>query len=135
MKYPEGYLWENPGFPSLMVSYLKTNDFFFSGHVGLPVILLSEFIKINKNIMAVLAFIIVILEFFTMVALRGHYSIDLFTGIFVAHYCHLMTDKFIYIIDDITMKKPMIETEIEQDLLTSYKTVKIDNNNMSHKNY
>ena len=43
--------------------------------------------------------------------------------------------KVLGIFNYITMKKPMIETEIEQDLLTSYKTVKIDNNNMSHKNY
>ena len=34
MKFPEGYLWEYPGFISLTVPYGKTNDFFYSGHVG-----------------------------------------------------------------------------------------------------
>lgn len=34
MRYPEGYLWDYPGFPSLVVPYGKTNDFFYSGHIG-----------------------------------------------------------------------------------------------------
>jgi len=34
MKFPEGYIWEYPGFPSLTVPYGRTNDFFYSGHIG-----------------------------------------------------------------------------------------------------
>ena len=34
MRFPDGYAWDYPGFPSLTVPYPKTNDFFYSGHVG-----------------------------------------------------------------------------------------------------
>jgi len=34
MEKPSGYIWHYPGFPSLVVPYAATNDFFFSGHVG-----------------------------------------------------------------------------------------------------
>lgn len=34
MKKPAGYIWEYPGFPSLVVPYGPTNDFFYSGHMG-----------------------------------------------------------------------------------------------------
>ena len=31
MRYPEGFYWEYPGFPSFVVPYGRTSDFFFSG--------------------------------------------------------------------------------------------------------
>jgi hypothetical protein len=100
MRFPDGYLWDYPGFPSLFVSYIKSNDFFYSGHVGLPVLQICEFHKIKKyNWIPVSAFI-VILEFFTMIVLRGHYTVDLFAGILIAHYSFMISDKYIYIVDD-----------------------------------
>lgn len=39
IKFPEGYAWDYPGIPALTVSYEVTPDFFFSGHVGLTVIM------------------------------------------------------------------------------------------------
>ena len=38
IEYPEGYLWKFPGIYSLMVPYGETNDFFYSGHVGVCMI-------------------------------------------------------------------------------------------------
>ena len=29
--YPDGYFWEHPGFPSIVVPYGRSSDFFFSG--------------------------------------------------------------------------------------------------------
>ena len=43
MEKPTGYIWEYPGFPSLVVPYGATNDFFFSGHVAGQVISILEF--------------------------------------------------------------------------------------------
>jgi hypothetical protein len=34
LRYPAGYMWDDPGFPSIVVPYASTNDFFFSGHIG-----------------------------------------------------------------------------------------------------
>lgn len=102
MRFPEGYLWEYPGFPSLVVSYLKTNDFFFSGHVGLPIIIMCELYKMKKFRMLYFSLFTLILEFFTMIALRGHYSIDLVTGVFMGHYCYILTEKYIHYLDNYT---------------------------------
>ncbi len=32
MTFPEGFYWDTPGFPSLVVPYGRTSDFFFSGN-------------------------------------------------------------------------------------------------------
>jgi len=45
--YPEGYLWDFPGFYSLTVPYGRTNDFFYSGHVGCCVICGMEALAIG----------------------------------------------------------------------------------------
>ena len=34
MTFPQGYFWDYPGFPSLVIPYGRTSDFFFSGHTG-----------------------------------------------------------------------------------------------------
>lgn len=114
MRFPEGYLWEYPGFPSLVVSYLKTNDFFFSGHVGLPIIIICELYKMKKFIMIYFTVFTLFLEFFTMIALRGHYSIDLVTGIFMAHYCYILTEKYIHHLDNFAKINIMKEESREE---------------------
>jgi hypothetical protein len=103
MKFPEGYLWEYPGFPAIAVSYLYTNDFFFSGHVGVPIILGLEFRKMGSNIFFYFAIFTVIVEAFTMIVTRGHYIIDLITGVIVAHYIYILVNDFIGCIDNSCM--------------------------------
>lgn len=100
MKFPEGYLWEYPSFPSIMVSYLKTNDFFFSGHVGFPIIIALEFQNTNNKYMMIFCLLTCVFEAFTMIVTRGHYIIDLITGIVVAHWVYMNVEKYIYIVDN-----------------------------------
>jgi hypothetical protein len=99
--YPEGYLWEYPGVPSITVSYLKTNDFFFSGHVGLPVIIGCEFFKNDYFNLGVFAFLTCFVEFVTMIVTRGHYIIDLITGVLFAHYIYMIVDRYTKDVDDV----------------------------------
>lgn len=100
MQFPEGYLWIYPGFPSLFVSYLKTRDFFFSGHVGFPVILALEWNRIKIYYMQVICYVICLLEFITMVFLRGHYSIDLVSGLVFSHYFFVIIEPLAKIVDN-----------------------------------
>ena len=115
MKYPNGYLWAYPGFPSLVVPYLKTNDFFFSGHVGLPIIAGLEFKEQKLLGMFYFCLFSSFFELVTMIILRGHYTIDLIAGLIFAHYSHLIADKYKYILDDscLGMKEELEETNIE----------------------
>ena len=39
---PEGMIWHYPGFPSIMVTYSTSTDFFFSGHMALATLLAME---------------------------------------------------------------------------------------------
>mmetsp|Transcript_16749 Transcript_16749/g.14675 ORF Transcript_16749/g.14675 Transcript_16749/m.14675 type:complete len:187 (+) Transcript_16749:434-994(+) len=100
MRFPEGYLWRYPGFPSLVVPYGKTNDFFYSGHVGGALIMTLEYRALAKELlnhkmllrgMQIFGTLTIILQLFLMTFLRGHYSIDMITGLIVGHYLHMVS--------------------------------------------
>lgn len=99
LKYPEGYLWDYPGFPSLMVSYEKSNDFFFSGHVGIPILIGLEFYYNGYNWISSACLVISLLEFANMIVMRGHYTIDMIGAIVIAHYIFIMVDRYCFFID------------------------------------
>lgn len=86
MRFPDGYAWDYPGIPSLTVSYEKTTDFFFSGHVGLTVLMTLDHYAYKNYPWAILALATGLIEFSTMIFLRGHYTIDLITGVLLGHY-------------------------------------------------
>ena len=90
LDYPRDYIFTYPGVRSLFVSYLKTNDFFFSGHTGFPLIIFCDCIGKNYKKIAYLSLFTFIIEFFSMLALRGHYSIDLVVGAFIGVYVYFM---------------------------------------------
>lgn len=98
MPYPEYYCFNYPGFPSLMVSYLKTNDFFFSGHVGIPLLLGFEFINQGKPGMMLVCIFTSLYEAFVLVATNGHYGTDIIFGWLFALY---FTKIFCLFIDDV----------------------------------
>lgn len=90
MRPPVGYIWGDPGFPSLMVPTGKTTDFFFSGHVGYCLISALEFHSLKWRRMEVFCILCTLFETCVMLALRGHYSIDLIAGVIFAHWSFIM---------------------------------------------
>ena len=42
-------MWNNPGVPSLLVTYETTNDFFFSGHTAIAVLGCIELIRYRPH--------------------------------------------------------------------------------------
>ena len=93
--YPKEYIFEYPGMRSIFVSYLKTNDFFFSGHTGFPIIIFLDFIRKKYYLIAYLSLFTLIMQFFTMLVLHGHYSIDLLVGTLVGIYVYFKCNKFL----------------------------------------
>ncbi len=81
---PPGMLWRYPGFPSLLVTYGVANDFFFSGHTAVAVLGALELARRNRRWLTVLALAIVIFEVLTVLALRAHYTMDVFAAILAA---------------------------------------------------
>jgi len=87
---PSGYIWGSPGIFSIVVPYFATNDFFYSGHVGICFIAFLEFRKDGCQILKTLAFIGLWLEAFTLLVSRAHYSVDLIAGLIFAHYFYIV---------------------------------------------
>jgi hypothetical protein len=88
MRIPADTTFKYPGFPSLFVPYMATNDYFFSGHVSLPTIVAYNFYLDNKKSLTIFCLFAAVYEAFMMIVVRGHYSIDLYAGfIFSAYAC------------------------------------------------
>lgn len=47
LRFPSGYFWNDPGFPSLVVPYGLTSDFFYSGHCGFLNLCALEWLRIG----------------------------------------------------------------------------------------
>ena len=99
MARPEGFLWSDPGIPSLTVPYHDTNDFYFSGHVGAAVLWMHEFYANDYKIMVIITFTIMCTEWIMLTLLRVHYIIDLVSGLMIAHLCVMQTEWICYYID------------------------------------
>ena len=100
MKIPDGYLWENPGFPSIFVSYHKTNDFFFSSFLGVTLIFALEFEKMDQIILFIISLVVLFFQTLLVIFLRGNYFIDIFAAILFAHYAHMMSNDLANYLDE-----------------------------------
>jgi hypothetical protein len=77
---PEGMIWRDPGFPSLLVTYGTSNDLFFSGHTALAVYGSLELAHFGGPPFVLLGAVIVVIEVTAVLVLRAHYTMDVFTG-------------------------------------------------------
>src|SRR5713226_71552 len=81
---PPNMVWHYPGFPSLLVTYHVANDFFFSGHTAIAAFGAIELSRLHRKWLTAAAVLIVIFEVATVLVLRAHYTMDVFTGIVAA---------------------------------------------------
>lgn len=81
---PPNMIWHYPGFPSLLVTYNVGNDFFFSGHTAIAVFGGIELARLGKRWLTIVAACIVLFEIATVLILRAHYTMDVFTGLLAA---------------------------------------------------
>lgn len=89
---PQNMIWNDPGFPSLLVTYGVANDYFFSGHTAIAVFAATELARLHKNWLTALAVLVVIFEIVTVLVLRAHYTMDVFTGIVAAFLVAYLVD-------------------------------------------
>ena len=109
MRYPEGYLWDFPGFYSITVPYGKTNDFYYSGHVGCCLICFLEYKANGWNKFAYFSLFTLIFQGTLMICLRGHYSIDIFGGLVFAHYIWMIAERYSYLVDVKLFRIPFLK--------------------------
>ena len=82
---PPNAIWHYPGFPSLLVTYSVSNDYFFSGHTAIAVLAATELARMGKRWLTV-GVLIAIFEIATVLILRAHYTMDVFTGVVTGLY-------------------------------------------------
>jgi PAP2 superfamily C-terminal len=81
---PPHMVWHYPGFPSALVTYTVANDYFFSGHTAIAVFAATQLARFKRRWLTASAIGIVLFEVATVLVLRAHYTMDVFTGIIAA---------------------------------------------------
>ncbi|KUJ17489.1 uncharacterized protein LY89DRAFT_718181 [Mollisia scopiformis] len=98
---PQGIIWRNPGVPSLFVTYDVKDDLFFSGHTAFAVYGALILHSILGDLVGLpVGFALVFFQISTVLLLRVHYTMDVFTGIFCALYIHQLSHKLSPSIDN-----------------------------------
>ena len=81
---PPGIIWRDPGFPTLLVTYDVSNDFFFSGHTALAVLGAIGICHLAPWWLGAAAVLVALGEVVIVLVLRAHYTMDVITGAFAA---------------------------------------------------
>jgi hypothetical protein len=119
LRYPDQVLWDHPGLHSLTVSYFRSSDFFFSGHVGMNFISAVETYELGFEKLSYISFAGLFVQFILMIGVRGHYIIDLIAGLLAAHYFCLIANEFEHILQNV------IDLDFERDYLKRKKANRI----------
>jgi uncharacterized protein involved in cysteine biosynthesis len=81
----------------LLVTYGVSNDYFFSGHTAIAVLGVTEIARMGRRWLTALGVLIIVFEIATVLILRVHYTMDVFTGImtglYAAHLAGLISTK------------------------------------------
>ena len=90
---PSGMVWRYPGVPAVLVTYGTANDLFFSGHTAIAVYgaatLAGHWGPWGLGLGLAIAFF----EAVTVLVLRAHYTMDVFTGIICALWVYSLAGK------------------------------------------
>ncbi|HLY63745.1 MAG TPA: phosphatase PAP2-related protein [Terriglobia bacterium] len=90
---PPNMIWHYPGFPTLLVTYSVANDYYFSGHTSIAVFAATELARLGKRWLTVVGIVLVIFEITTVLTLRAHYTMDVFTGLIAALYVAHLSER------------------------------------------
>jgi PAP2 superfamily C-terminal len=90
---PPDAIWHSPGIPSLLVTYGVANDYFFSGHTAIAVLGATELARAGRRSLTILGIGIVLFEAATVLILRAHYTMDVFTGLVTGLYAAYLADR------------------------------------------
>ncbi|HVT89756.1 MAG TPA: phosphatase PAP2-related protein [Tepidisphaeraceae bacterium] len=85
---PNGMIWRHPGFPALLVTYGCSSDLFFSGHTALAVFGAACLGNALGPVGIALGIAVAIFEITTVLVLRAHYTMDVFTGTITAMFVY-----------------------------------------------
>ena len=96
---PDGMIWRDTGFPTLLVTYGTSNDLFFSGHTAIAVYGAATLASALGPPGIAIGMLIVLFEIAAVLLLRAHYTMDVFAGAVTALYIHRLAIDFAPTID------------------------------------
>jgi hypothetical protein len=85
-------IWHHPGFPSALVTYGVSNDLFFSGHTAVAVFGAIELARRGGRGWRALGLGIASFEILAVLALRAHYTMDVFAAVMTALWVSTFID-------------------------------------------
>jgi hypothetical protein len=88
---PAGMVWRYPGVPAVLVTYGTANDLFFSGHTAIAVYGAATLAGHWGPFGLALGLAIALFEAITVLILRAHYTMDVFTGIICALWVYSLS--------------------------------------------
>lgn len=88
---PSGMVWRYPGVPAILVTYGTANDLFFSGHTAIAVYGAATLAGHWGPWGLALGLLIAFFEAATVLVLRAHYTMDVFTGIVCALWVYTLS--------------------------------------------
>jgi hypothetical protein len=98
---PSGMVWRYPGVPAILVTYGTANDLFFSGHTAIAVYGAATLAGHWGTQGLALGLAIAFFEAITVLVLRAHYTMDVFTGIICALWVYSLSAKLAPWVDGI----------------------------------
>lgn len=96
---PAGMVWRYPGVPAVLVTYGTANDLFFSGHTAIAVYGAATLAGHFGAIGLALGLAIAFFEAITVLILRAHYTMDVFTGIICALWVYSLSSPIATTVD------------------------------------
>ena len=89
---PPQMIWNDPGFPSVLVTYGTSTDLFFSGHTSIAVYGALELARGRSLLWKLIGIAIAVFEITTVLLLRAHYTMDVYAGIITALWVYSFID-------------------------------------------
>jgi hypothetical protein len=97
---PAGMVWRYPGVPAVLVTYGTANDLFFSGHTAIAVYGAATLAGHWGPWGLALGLAVAVFEAVTVLILRAHYTMDVFTGIVCALWVYTLGGKLAPHVDE-----------------------------------
>jgi hypothetical protein len=101
---PSGMVWRYPGVPAILVTYGTANDLFFSGHTAIAVYGAATLAGHFGMWGLILGIAVALFEAITVLVLRAHYTMDVFTGIVCALWVYSLSEKFAPWVDGLLLR-------------------------------
>ncbi|EAR82185.1 PAP2 family protein (macronuclear) [Tetrahymena thermophila SB210] len=104
LRFPDGYYWDDPHVPSIVVPYGRTSDFFYSGHCGFLNLCALEWLRSGKSNYFKIVQLVNAYMAIVMLIFRIHYMIDITTAIFISHYIYILVEQNLDLLDNLSLR-------------------------------